>query len=195
MIDALGEWMVQPALFAAYSQETPRRTGARHPSIAPYGPYPCGDGNTVFLAVQNDREWVSLCQTLLAQPELAIAPPFRHNDERVANSSVLDPHITRALSGMTLDEATRTLDAAGIAHARMRSADELLTHPQMRARNRWREIDIPGGHAQAMLPPVSFAGSEPAMRPVPALGEHNDLIRAEFDPQLTTEVPARDKRA
>ncbi len=188
MIDALGEWMAQPALFAAYSQQTPRRTGARHPSIAPYGPYLCGDGNTIFLAVQNDREWAALCRTLLAQPQLALAPQFLHNLDRVANSDTLDPLITGALSDLTADESIRRLDAAGIANARMRPAQELLTHPQLAARHRWREIDIPGGHAQAMLPPVSFLGSEPPMRSVPALGEHTHRIRAEFDPQRATQA-------
>jgi crotonobetainyl-CoA:carnitine CoA-transferase CaiB-like acyl-CoA transferase len=183
MIDALGEWMSQPALFAAYSGQAPRRTGARHPSIAPYGPYRCGDGNSLFLAVQNDREWASLCTTLLERPALADAPAFRRNTDRVAHSDDLDPLITTALAGLTVDEAVRRLDECGIANARMRGADELLTHPQLLARNRWREIDIPGGRALAMVPPVSFAGSEPVLKPVPRLGEHNRRIREEFGPK------------
>jgi itaconate CoA-transferase len=180
MIDALAEWMTQPALFAAYSKEPPRRTGARHPSIAPYGPYTCGDGHEVFLAVQNDREWAALCEGLLGRPELATAPAFRHNTDRVANRPELERLIADTIGSMTADDATDVLERCGIANARMRSAAELLTHPQMVARNRWHDIEIPGGRARAMLPPVSFAGDDPLLGAVPRLGQHNDEIRREL---------------
>jgi itaconate CoA-transferase len=180
MIDALAEWMTQPALFAAYSKEPPRRTGARHPSIAPYGPYTCGDGHEVFLAVQNDREWAALCEGLLGRPELATAPAFRHNTDRVANRPALERLIADTIGSMTADDATDVLERCGIANARMRSAAELLTHPQMVARNRWHDIEIPGGRARAMLPPVSFAGDDPLLGAVPRLGQHNDEIRREL---------------
>jgi crotonobetainyl-CoA:carnitine CoA-transferase CaiB-like acyl-CoA transferase len=180
MIDALAEWMTQPALFAAYSKEPPRRTGARHPSIAPYGPFTCGDGRDVFLAVQNDREWAALCEGLLERPELATAPAFRHNTDRVANRAELERLIADRVGSMTADDVTDVLEHSGIANARMRSAAELLTHPQMVARNRWHDIEIPGGRARAMLPPVSFEGDEPTLGSVPRLGQHNDQIRREL---------------
>ena len=180
MIDALAEWMTQPALFAAYSQEPPRRTGARHPSIAPYGPFTCGDGHEVFLAVQNDREWAALCAGLLERPELAMTPAFRHNTDRVANRDELERLIEDTIGSRTVDDTIDRLERSGIANARMRSAAELLTHPQMVARNRWHDIEIPGGRARAMLPPVSFAGDEPVLGSVPRLGQHNEQIRREF---------------
>ncbi len=189
MIDALGEWMAQPALFAAYSQQPPRRTGARHPSIAPYGPYECADGDTVFLGVQNDREFASLCATVLGDPALTEDPRFRHNTDRVTHSADLDPLITAALHRVTVEEAEQLLEQAGIANARLRSAGELLTHPQLQARGRWREVDIPGGTAQALLPPVNFAGRELPMRPVPSLGEHTEAVRRELG-CVRTELPA-----
>jgi crotonobetainyl-CoA:carnitine CoA-transferase CaiB-like acyl-CoA transferase len=180
MIDALAEWMTQPALFAAYSGEPPRRTGARHPSIAPYGPFTCGDGSEVFLAVQNDREWAALCEGLLERPELAMAQAFRHNSDRVANRPDLERLIADRVGSMSADDVTDVLERSGIANARMRSAAELLTHPQLVARNRWQDIETPGGPVRAMLPPVSFAGDEPALGPVPRLGQHNDQIRREL---------------
>jgi crotonobetainyl-CoA:carnitine CoA-transferase CaiB-like acyl-CoA transferase len=180
MIDALAEWMTQPALFAAYSKEPPRRTGARHPSIAPYGPFTCGDGNDVFLAVQNDREWVALCDGLLRRPELGAAPAFRHNTDRVANRPDLERLIADTVGSMTADDVTKVLERIGIANARMRSAAELLTHPQMVARNRWHDIETPGGPVRAMLPPVSFAAEEPVLGSVPRLGQHNVQIRREL---------------
>jgi itaconate CoA-transferase len=180
MIDALAEWMTQPALFAAYSEEPPRRTGARHPSIAPYGPFTCGDGNDVFLAVQSDQEWLALCVGLLRRPELGTAAVFRHNTDRVANRPDLERLIADTIGSMTADDVTAVLERIGIANARMRSAAELVTHPQLLARNRWHDVETPGGPARAMLPPVSFVGEEPVLGPVPRLGQHNDQIRREL---------------
>jgi len=73
----------------------------------------------------------------------------------------------------------------------MRSAAELLTHPQMVSRNRWHDIEIPGGRARAMLPPVSFAGDEPVLGSVPRLGQHNEQIRREFAGDRQSRVDVR----
>ncbi len=57
--------MDEPAvLYAVYGGEPPRRTGARHASISPYGPYAVADGQ-VFLGLQNEREWAVLCRDIL----------------------------------------------------------------------------------------------------------------------------------
>ncbi len=181
MIDALGEWMSQPALFAGFSGTTPPRTGPRHQSIAPYGPYQCGDGQSVFLAVQNDREWASLCASVLCEPELADDVRFTHNPDRVAHSDDLNQLITTALQQITSAETIELLDGAGIANARMRSAAELLTHPALESRDRWRDVETETGTARALRSPVTIAGAgEVPMGRVPRLGEHNDLIREEL---------------
>ena len=73
MLDALGEWMSQPYLYSVYGGQPPRRTGARHASISPYGPYAASDGQ-VFLGLQNEREWAVLCREILGQP---VADPGR----------------------------------------------------------------------------------------------------------------------
>lgn len=180
MIDALGEWMSQPALFAGFSGTTPPRTGPRHQSIAPYGPYECGDGQSVFLAVQNDREWASLCASVLRRPELADDEKFAHNPDRVANADDLNQLITAALRRMTSDETIELLDSTGIANARMRFAAELLTHPALTSRDRWRDVETETGTARALRSPVTVSGAkEVPMGAVPRLGEHNDVIRDE----------------
>lgn len=181
MIDALGEWMSQPALLAGFSGVTPPRTGPRHQSIAPYGPYECGDGQSVFLAVQNDREWASLCTSVLRARELADDKRFAHNPDRVAHSDELNQLITAALQQISSDEAVDLLDGAGIANARMRSAAELLTHPALDWRDRWRDVETETGTARALRPVVTVRGAaEVPMGSVPRLGEHNDLIREEL---------------
>jgi itaconate CoA-transferase len=183
MIDALGEWMSQPAYYAINGGSLPPRSGARHASIAPYGPYVAGDGETVFLGVQSDREWAVLCREVIFLPDLVEDPRFVHNTERVAHDDDLTPIIESAFAGRTADEAAELLERVGIANARTRDVGGLGDHPQLAARDRWREVGIPGGTMRAMLPPVVVAGREPLMGDVPALGADNDRIRAEFGPR------------
>jgi itaconate CoA-transferase len=179
MIDALGEWMTQPAYFSAYGQEPPRRTGARHPSISPYGPYRASDGS-VFIGIQNEREWLVLCRDILRRAGLATDPRFAANPDRVAHNDELTQIIEGSFAGRGAGEVSQALDAAGIACARLRTPEELTSHPQLRARGRWRPVGTPGGDIDALLPPVQVTGQQPAMGAVPALGEHTEAIRAEF---------------
>jgi len=179
MLDALGEWMSQPVYFCRYGQEPVRRTGVRHPSIAPYGPYRTGDG-TVCLGVQNDREWATLCGEILQRPELAEDPRFRSNTDRVDNNTELTAILEEAFADLGADRVSGMLDRAGIASARLRTPEEFTRHPQLRARDRWRRVLTPGGDIEALLPPVQVAGQEPVMGPVPALGEHTEAVRAEL---------------
>lgn len=179
MIDSLGEWMSQPAYFSRYGQEPPRRTAASHPSISPYGPYRTGD-DKVFLSVQSEREWVVLCQDVLGRKEFVDDPRFRTNDDRVAHDDELTAILEQAFTGLTADEVGELLERAGIANARLRTPEQFTRHPQLAVRNRWRAVETPAGVLEALLPPVEVAGREPVMGPVPALGAHNESIRAEF---------------
>jgi itaconate CoA-transferase len=183
MIDALAEWMTQPAYFSHYGQEPPRRTGMRHPSISPYGPFTVRDG-AVFIGIQNEREWLAFCHAILRRGDLAADPRFASNTDRVAHNDTLTTIIDDALVDRSADEVSQALDAAGIANARLRTPGELTRHPQLRARDRWRTVRTPGGDIEALLPPVQLAGQTPVMGPVPALGQHTEAIRAEFDPAL-----------
>jgi itaconate CoA-transferase len=179
MLEALGEWMSQPYLFSVYGGEAPRRTGARHASISPYGPYAAADGQ-VFLGLQNDREWAVLCREILGQPELVEDTRFATNTDRVVNDDALTPIIETALRALTVSDVEARLDAAGIANARLRTPAEFAAHPQLAARDRWREIGTPGGPVRALLPPVTVSGREAAMGDVPALGQHTAAILAEL---------------
>jgi itaconate CoA-transferase len=179
LLEALGEWMSQPYYYTVYGGQPPRRSGAKHASISPYGPYVTGDGQ-IFLGLQNEREWAVLCREVLRRPELIDDPRFATNTDRVANDDQLTPLIEAALQDLEADRVGRWLDEAGIANARLRTPAEFADHPQLAARNRWREVGSPGGPVRALLPPVTVAGREPAMGPVPAVGEHTASIVAEF---------------
>lgn len=180
MLDALGEWMTQPTYYSVYGQQPWQRTGARHATIAPYGPYRAGDGSDVFLGVQSDREWAIVCHQLLGRSELVDDVRFIHNSERVANDHFITELIESAIVTMTADEVVDLLDGLGIACARLRTPHEFFAHPQLRARDRWRSVETVGGPVQALLPAVTVEGREALMGAVPALGQHNEDLRAEF---------------
>lgn len=180
MLDALGEWVSQPYFFASYGGTPPPRSGARHASIAPYGPYQAGDGSQVFIGVQNEREWAALCTRVLARPELADDPRFAGNPRRVENNEDLTLLIEAALSTMTAELVVERLDEVGIANARMRTMQEFAAHPQLKARDRWRDVDSPVGPVRSLLPPVTVSGREAAMNAIPAVSQHTAAIRAEF---------------
>ncbi len=179
MLEALGEWMSQPMYFAKYGGYAPPRSGAHHASIAPYGPFAALDG-TVFLAVQNEREWARFCEAVLQQPELAFDSRFASNTQRVANRSSLHAIIEAALAHRGVEETLRLLDNVAIANARLREMSEFADHSQLRDRDRWRTIGTPAGPIDALLPPVTARGIGAVMGDVPSLGQHTAAVRAEF---------------
>jgi itaconate CoA-transferase len=181
LLEALGEWMGFPAYFTSYGGSQPPRTGASHAAIAPYGPFEAGDGRVVFLGLQNEREWVKFCEEVLERPELATDPRFDTNSRRVENGEELDEAIEGAFKDLTSEEVISRLDGARIANARMRTVQEFLDHPQLEARDRWREVDSPVGPIRALVPPVTMQGVESVMEPIPEVGEHTDAILEELD--------------
>jgi crotonobetainyl-CoA:carnitine CoA-transferase CaiB-like acyl-CoA transferase len=173
LFDALSEWMSAPDYFTHYGGVPPPRSGAHHATIAPYGPHATRDG-TVYLGIQNGREWTRFCRDVLEQPALDEDDRFRTNPSRVAHRDELTTVIDSVFSRLGTDEVIARLERAGIANARLRSIGEFRDHPQRTPR--WREIDSPAGPLRALVPPVDMAGVEPVMGPVPSLGEHTDAI-------------------
>jgi len=176
LFEALGEWMAQPAYFTAYGSNPPPRSGASHASIAPYGPFLAQDEKTVFLGVQNEREWRTFCESVLENPELSTDECFRTNTRRVANREVLNTTIQAVFSHLTAEQITARLEDAQIATAHLNSLQEFWEHPQLQARQRWREVDSPVGQVRALLPPITMQNVEPRMDPIPAVGEHTVAI-------------------
>jgi crotonobetainyl-CoA:carnitine CoA-transferase CaiB-like acyl-CoA transferase len=179
MLEALGEWMQQPYLYAEYGGAAPVPHGARHATIAPYGPFPTADG-TVFLGIQNETEFAGFCHHVLVRPELAEDPRYRLNSASVAHVQELAALIAEALTDVTSDELITWLDELAIANAKLRTMAEFSAHPQLASRGRWVEVETPAGPARSLLPPVTSAIHTPAMGAVPALGQHSEPIRREL---------------
>lgn len=176
LFESLGEWMGYPAYFAAYGGAPPPRTGASHATIAPYGPFPTAGGTEINLGIQNERKWVRFCEEVIERAELTADERFSSNPARVAHRHALSQEITAAFSQLSADEVEERLDRAQIANARMRSMQEFWDHPQLQARDRWREVGSPAGPLQALLPPVTMPGVEPRMDPIPSVGEHTESV-------------------
>jgi itaconate CoA-transferase len=181
MLESLGEWMGFPMYYAFDGAEPPPRSGASHATIYPYGPFPTGDGKTVMLGLQNEREWAAFCEQVLLQPQLARDERFHDNARRSAQREALRALIVEAFAALTADEVLRRLDAAQIANAQMNTMREFWSHPQLAARERWREVGSPAGPIPALLPPGQWDDGEgPRMDPVPSVGEHTDALLAEL---------------
>ncbi|MFB7220279.1 CaiB/BaiF CoA transferase family protein [Streptomyces sp. NPDC056227] len=180
MLEALTEWMGHPLHHRMHGGETPARTGLAHSVIAPYDAFETADGEHLLLSVQNDREWRRLTEHVLGRPELADDPDFATNTARTAHRERTDAVVAEVLATLTTQEALAGLDAAGIACARLNTVADVAAHPQLAARDRWREVESPVGALRAMLPPITLpGGAEPRMGAVPALGEHTEaLLRA-----------------
>ncbi len=176
MLESLTEWMSYPLYYAFEGASPPPRSGASHATIYPYGPFPAGDGKTVMLGLQNEREWKIFCDKVLLQPNLATDERFSTNAKRSGQRDLLAGLITQAFASLTAQQLAERLEGAGIANAQVNTMQEVWAHPQLQARDRWREVQTPAGPIPALLPPGSWQHGAPRMDAVPALGEHTDAI-------------------
>ena len=180
MLESMVEWMSYPLYYAFDGAEPPPRAGAAHATIYPYGPFPAGDGRTVMLGLQNEREWETFCKQVLLRPELARDERFSSNSRRTGARDALRRIIVEAFSQLSADAVIARLDEAGIANARMNDMHEVWQHAQLQARERWVQVGTARGTVPALLPPGGSSSFAPRMDAVPALGQHTDAILAEI---------------
>lgn len=180
MLESLVEWTTYPLYYAFDGAAPPPRTGASHATIYPYGPFPAGDGKIVMFGLQNEREWAAFCAKVLLQPELGRELRFSSNSKRSAGRVELRQIIVDAFSALTAEQVIARLDDAQIANAQVNDMHAVWAHPQLKARNRWREVETSVGTVPALLPPGSWEEGDPRMDPVPALGQHSAAILTEL---------------
>jgi itaconate CoA-transferase len=180
LFDSITDWMSYPAFYTQSAGRPLPRTGAKHATIAPYGPFRVGDGNTIFFGIQNDREWRSLCAIVLGDAAFADHPRFRTNPLRMQNRDDLQTHIEQRFAAMTSDEVLRLLDEASIANAHLNSVEAFLEHEQLRSRSRVQTVGSPCGPVMSFLPALTIPGLSPRMDPVPGVGQHNQSILSEL---------------
>jgi len=180
MFEALGEWMGFPGYFTAYGGSSPPRSGAHHATIVPYGPFSAGDGGTVFLSVQNAREFARFCDAVLRNESLKRDARFSSGPARLENRDAMHREIDAVFSKLKTQEVIDRLEAADIANARLNSVQEFWDHPQFEARDRWARVGSPAGEIDALKPPINMDAFEARMDPVPELGSHTGAILQEL---------------
>jgi itaconate CoA-transferase len=117
---------------------------------------------------------------LLHRPDLAADERYRRSTDRVAHRVELDTIVADWCRLRALADIQAAADAAGIGNSAYRTPREVVAHPHLAARDRWRTVPTPGGPVSALLPPAVVAGRTAPMGPVPALGEHTDAVLAEL---------------
>ena len=180
MLESLVEWMGFPMYYAFEDAKPPQRTGASHATIYPYGPFPSGDGGTVMIGLQNEREWVNFCETVLERPELISDQRFSANFKRSDNRQALRAIIVEVFAQLDAATVIARLDAAQIANAQVNDMSGVWDHPQLKARQRWTEVSSPVGTLPTLLPPASSNAFSPRMAAVPGLGQHSSSVLREL---------------
>jgi crotonobetainyl-CoA:carnitine CoA-transferase CaiB-like acyl-CoA transferase len=176
LFDGMADWMNVPLLYFEGTGKAPQRVGLAHPSICPYGAFETSDGALVLFSIQNEREWAKFCAGVLEAPDLPKQPGYESNTARVANRAEVDARVARLFATLTRQQAAARLDAAGTAYGFVNEVADLVQHPALRRVN----VATPGGMASIVAPPAIHDSAVPALGPVPAVGEHDALIRAEF---------------
>jgi crotonobetainyl-CoA:carnitine CoA-transferase CaiB-like acyl-CoA transferase len=182
LFDAMADWMNVPYLQYRYGSRTPQRVGLNHPTIAPYGAFACASGDSLLISIQNEREWLAFCTSVLGEPELAVDPRFAANSLRVLNRTALDEIIRARFADVPVDALATLLREAGIAFGRVNDVAGLARHPQLRL----QAVDIGEDSVELIAPPTRFSdepeafpAADPPLR-VPETGEHTDAVRREF---------------
>jgi itaconate CoA-transferase len=180
MLESLSEWMSFPMYYAFEGAQPPPRNGASHATIYPYGPFKAGDGGTVMLGLQNEREWVQFCEVVLENPALALDERFDKNFKRNEKRTELLAIIDACFSKLSTEQVIDKLEQAQIANARLNDMQGLWKHQQLKERERWVNVDTPAGSIPALLPPGLNNSYEYRMDPIPTVGEHTLSILKEL---------------
>jgi crotonobetainyl-CoA:carnitine CoA-transferase CaiB-like acyl-CoA transferase len=144
LFDALTEWMSYPAMYAEGSGRAPRRTGPYHATIAPYGPFACGDGRQCSCRCKATGNGSCSAGTS-SGPDLGADPRFRTNPDRHRRRDELRRMIERRFAALSAAEALALLEGAGIANAKLNTVEDFLNHEQLVARGRSVAVGSPTG--------------------------------------------------
>jgi len=192
MLEATVEWMGHALYTQMHTGSQPARMGVSHSAIAPYDKFPTSDGE-ILIGVQNDSGWRALVTHVLEAAELADDPRFTTNVARVKHRAECDAEVGARTRGWSTKQLDARLAEAGIPAAQIKTLAHVVDHEQLRARNRWRHVEIEDATVEALLPPATFGDVEAAMGAVPALGQHTHalLVESGLDPAAAEDAISR----
>jgi crotonobetainyl-CoA:carnitine CoA-transferase CaiB-like acyl-CoA transferase len=154
----------------------PFRMGNSHPSLFPYEPLPCADGELIVTA-GNDGQFRKLCE-VLGLPDLPDDPRFARNEGRTANREELRPLLVERLRTRSKMDWFREIIAAGVPCGPINTIDQGVAFAE--------EVGLDPvvlvGEGDAAVPsvrnPIRFSETPPDYRlPPPTLDEHGAEIR------------------
>jgi CoA:oxalate CoA-transferase len=180
MLDSQVAILEHAVAIASATGVAPGRTGARHPTIAPFSTFRAADGFFV-IAAGNDALFARLARAL-GRPDLAADPRFATNALRCENTHLLKRMIEAATLERPRGFWIAALEAAGVPTGRVQDMLEVLADPQLRARNMvlTLEADAAGNAFTAPGNPIKLStlAEEPRHAPAPALdGDRAAVMR------------------
>ena len=174
LFDALAEWMSPLLLAQKYSGVTPPPAGRGHASITPYGPYTSIDKEEIQIAVQNDGQWLRLCNEVLDRSDLAENPNFASNSGRLESREKVEAEVSNSFGKLSAVQLIERLERADVPYGILREVKDVIDHPQLIGRDRWVGAQSQQGHEfEALLPPFLAERSDLGLKKVPKLGEHS----------------------
>ena len=176
MLDSVASLLTYQAGIYFTAGRTPTRMGNRHPSIAPYDTLAAEDG-TLVLAVGNDAQWRTFCR-VAGLTSLAEDARFATNAARVEHYEDLRPLIARMIRTRSRQEWIDRLVPAGVPCAAVRGLDEVLTDPQLAAREMIQAVAHPtAGTVKVLGVPIKLSDTPGGVhQPPPRLGEHTAAV-------------------
>ena len=180
LFDVMTDVMGYQLTYTQHSGIDQQPLGVGSPAVAPYGAYATRDGQTVVLGTTNDLEWRRVAIQIIDRPDLADDPRFLTNQDRCVHRQAIDEVIGSWCADHDLVDIQTRADEARIGNARYNIPSEILAHPQLAARDRWRTVGTPKGDIRALRPPPVIGGFEQPMGPVPRLGEHTETVLGEL---------------
>ena len=185
MLEAMTEWMGYPLYYSLDGATQPTRSGTDHATIYPYGCFRTGSESSsgeseIMIGIQNQREWEKFCRIILDDDSLITAPAYTSNSNRSKNRDSLRIIIEEKLKKLETKEVIEALESCGIACAKANTLAELWQHPQLRALNRFIEVETEVGTLEALAPPGHSDSFDAAVSKVPSLGEHTRTILGEL---------------
>jgi itaconate CoA-transferase len=180
MLESLSEWMSFPMYYAFEGAEPPALSGAEHASIYPYGHFKISGDGTVMLGMQNEREWGIFCRDVLDREDLLEEERFSTTAKRSDNRKELKAIIEEVFQRASAETWLERLQNAGIANAKVNDMEGLWNHPQLKARNRWSEVETSVGSIPALKPAGAADGLKARMEPIPEVDQHGEAILKEF---------------
>ncbi len=171
LMDVATSLMANQSMNFLASGVAPTKMGNAHPNLAPYAVFDCADG-WIILATGNDGQYRRLC-AILGLPEMAEAPDYLTNADRIANRIPLTDRITAATRTWTKDDLLAACEAQGVPAGPINDLAEVFADPQVVARS----LQITPGGVPGVRSPMTFSGAELSLdRPSPRLGQHQGDI-------------------